>query len=162
MSTAMEYISKRRAPATAPTNTIEHTVALSSPTARIPFPTPEALWESRDVTREDWRVFSEQLHPQGTQTADQAAADGESDAAFQRRVKYVVEEWNAEFFKPRCLRVKIDFGEKKAEGGPKGLGFKVGNAFVGISTSNSGGVGLKLPGGVLLGVATGNKTEEKK
>jgi hypothetical protein len=161
----MEYISKRPAPATAPANTIEHTAALSSPTAPLPFPSPEALWETRDVTREDWRIFSEQLHPRSTQPPDKTTtADSESDAAFRRRVNYIVEEWNAEFFKPRGLRVKIDFEEKKARGGPNGLGFKLGNTFVGISTSNSGGVGLKLPGGVLLGVASGNKTagEEKK
>ncbi|KAK0631317.1 hypothetical protein B0T14DRAFT_1402 [Immersiella caudata] len=160
----MEYISKRPAPTMAPGNVIEHTVALSSSIAPIPFPSPEAPWQTRDVSHEDWRVFSEQLLPKSTQSLDKpTATDGESEAAFQRCINCVVEEWNAKFFKPRGLRVKIDFGEKKAEDGPHGLGFKWGNTFVGIS-KNSGGVGLMLPGGVLVGVATKNKAqgEEKK
>ncbi|KAK0657982.1 hypothetical protein B0T16DRAFT_453393 [Cercophora newfieldiana] len=164
MSAAMEYISKRpAAPATPPASTIEYTVALSSPTAPIPFPTPSAPWETRDVSPEDWHVFSEQLRPQATGSAKPAADASGSDAAFRRRANYVAEEWNAEFFKPRGLRVKVVFGdEEKAEVSTKGFGFKVGNTFVGLSTAGQGGVGLKLPGGVLLGVATADKAEGKK
>jgi len=157
MSAAMEYISKRPAPGALPTNTIEHSLPLSSPTSSLSFPKPEASWAGRDVSPEDWRAFTEQLRPQGPNNKNADVA--ENEGAYRRRSNYVVEEWNAEFFKPRGLRVNPVFEEKAtekvAESGPKGLRFKVGNTFVGLATSpGTGGFGLKLPGGVLLGVAT--------
>ena len=78
------------------------------------------------------------------------------------RAKNLVAEWNAKFFAPRGCR--LDFTEPKGKAKHQGLGFQVGDYFLGVSTGkSSGGVGLKF-GNVLLGVAnpTGEKTDEKK
>ncbi|KAK0702135.1 hypothetical protein B0H67DRAFT_687943 [Lasiosphaeris hirsuta] len=156
MSTAMTYIVKRPARGPAPADIVEHTLPLFSPGASLHFPTPETLWISRDVEHEDWSVFLEQLGLR--ETTD------ESDAARQSRVDHVVGEWNARFFKPRGLRIKPAFDEGPGEsdrGATEGLGFKVGNSFVGISLPpHSNGFGLRLPGGILLGVAVGKNKEE--
>ena len=161
MSAAMTYIAKRPASGDPPADIVEHTLPLHSASATLPFPTLETLWEARDVSREDWRVFQEQLGPHEPANGAEKA---ENVAAHYRRINYVVEEWNTEFFAPRGLRVSPVFSkdEKKGSrsGSPKGFGFKAGNAFIGVSVSKAGGYGLKLPGGILLGVATGKDKEE--
>ena len=161
MSDALTYIAKRPASKASPADIVEYTLPLHSPPATLPFPTPETLWEARDVSREDWGIFQEQL---GLHEPATDAKKAENVAARQRRVKYAVEEWNAEFFAPRGLRVRPVFSKDEEKGSvsgsPKGFGFKAGNAFIGVSVSKAGGYGLKLPGGILLGVTTGKDKEE--
>ncbi len=163
MSAAMTYIAKRPAPGSPPPEVAEYNLPLFSGGVSLRFPTPEHLWMSRDVDHEDWSVFSEQLGLKSA-AADSATPTGESDAARQRRINYVVDEWNAEFFKPRGLVVTPVFHEGKPERkDTKGFGFKAGNAFVGLSLPpHSDGFGLRLPGGILLGVANTKEKESEK
>ncbi|KAK5652156.1 hypothetical protein OQA88_10798 [Cercophora sp. LCS_1] len=163
----MSYIARRPAKGLPPSDVIEHDLALHSVVSALEFPAPEAPWLSRDVTREDWRVFTEQLGLRsGAGSALASDTPAESDAARHRRINYVVEEWNVEFFKPRGLKVTPVFEDttkdKKEDSKGNGFvfGFKAGNTIIGISSGlQANGYGLRLPGNVLVGVA---KLEEKK
>lgn len=166
MSAAMTYIVKHPARGPPPADIVEYDLPLFSTGTPLRFPTPEHVWTSRDVDHEDWSAFSEQLGLRDTadEDPDLARPAGESDAARRRRINYVVDEWNAEFFRPRGLRVHPVFDEgMPAESDAKGFGFKAGNSFVGVSLPpHSNGYGLRLPGGILIGVASTKDKEEQK
>ncbi|KAH8881830.1 hypothetical protein GQ53DRAFT_466887 [Thozetella sp. PMI_491] len=151
-SAAMAYITCRPPPAKSPTDTIVFNLPVTATTTTVRFPEPELVWMHRDVDKRDWNTFIKQLGLQ--------SGPAESDGARRRRIDYVVREWNDEFFKPRGLRVQPSFGDGTEVNPNKGFGFKAGNSFVGFAPHSSG-FGLRLPGGMLLGVATGKSDDHK-
>ncbi len=82
-----------------------------------------------------------------------------------------MKEWNVNFFNFRGFHIPpvFDGGWHSSEDHPtggdgNGFGFQVGKTFIGVSTGvKASGFGLKLPGGVLFGVATnqGEKDGQK-
>jgi len=173
----MTYIIKRAARGPPPADVVEHRLVLfASSGDPLAFPTPESLWTTRDVDREDWGVFVDQIGDvlNDTPAADPAnpfsSRDGESDTARRQRVNAIVEEWNAGFFRHRGFRIIPVFGDDKRKDAAKQagektetkgiLGFKAGGSFVGVSLAN--GFGLRLPGGILLGVSTGKSSKEEE
>jgi len=126
----------------------------------------------------------------GNNDSNNDAGNDAGQQEIRARREKVVREWNERFFAPRGCRIDVkmtqgtnnasvsnpnpkpdnvvDVEGGKANGKQKfeGLGFRVGNSFVGLALPpNSNGAGIRV-GGVLLGVAKGkqdkNENEERR
>lgn len=158
-STNIYLASRAPLPFSPPSEILNYTLDCSLNPA--PFPSPENAWLARDINHQDWNSFLAQLSSDSKWSTDENS----------QRAANVVAEWNDKFFGPRHCRVDITIMPQQGGNGGaagaeetkfEGLGFKVGNSFIGVSTGKDvAGIGLKLPG-VLLGVATGSGKEAEK
>ena len=131
ISSSMSYIASRPAPSNPPSsNKNVHKLSRAS----LSYP---AAFAQHDVTLQDWQTFLQNL----------ALPEDKPSKAAERQLNFVLAEWNDEFFAPRGVKVEL----AAEPGDARGVGFKLGNTFVGASWSDAGGYGLKI-GDTVLGV----------
>jgi hypothetical protein len=89
-------------------------------TASVPFPT---RWLVRDVDIKDWVTILSCLPEQhGGVTKTGEFERYVDEIAWRRKITHVVEEWNKNFFGPRCLHVVPDLSVGTNAKGSQGTG----------------------------------------
>ena len=115
---AVVYFEERPLLGQQPSCVLQHAIPSVNDCTRenLPFPSPQAHYEERDVTESDWSTFVNYLLPESTATEKNVevnskpglqTSDADHDVTLeqQQRAYAVIEEWNTYFFGPRGIRI---------------------------------------------------------
>ncbi|OHE96341.1 hypothetical protein CORC01_08413 [Colletotrichum orchidophilum] len=116
----------------------------------LPFPDPAEVWQSRDISVQDWAAFASNI----TAALDANIVDDKKqvtsvDEYKQKRLTEIVEGWNGGFFEQRGLKIVLNGQDddavaaagSSAEGsrfsfGPKKFGVQLGGGIFGVDLSS--------------------------
>lgn len=110
-ASAAGYFEERHSPIQQPEFVLRHSLNLFPGIARydLPFPQPEDLYRSRDVTEADWYTFINYLLRTADDHINKSTYSATTESADeQERCAAVVAEWNEGFFGPRGIWLQYE------------------------------------------------------